>query len=202
MSDYQPLRGSIAWKVIEHLKTLKPGEEIATGPLCDAIGMDRPDQINAFMAPAINAGLVSRRNIPEKGRMNWWRLVRPEQAPKVDMSAAGPVVNPICSGCTSETCWDKGCQKLAPEIPRLQDTVADAAAVASKPVRKPEVAPPAEPEPQPEEEPEFDFAIYRSGAMLLWGVQQLEDGSILLSPEQVADIRRQIAWLPAPGGAA
>lgn len=217
MSTYQPLSGSIAFKVIEHLKTLKPDEEIATGPLCDAVGLDRADQINSFMLPALNAGVVSRRNIAEKGRMNWWRLVRPGEL-KVAMPAAAqehkvdlPAVTvthekPPAAGEPAGALAPAKSAKADMPVPRFQDAPAPAAKPAkpSKPEPKPEVNPGVsttfveggvvvftDPPAEPEEPQEPDAWISaRTGAIVLTGVEpDPEDGSITLLPELVANIR-------------
>lgn len=61
------------------------------------------------------------------------------------------------------------------------------------------VTPPDEPEEMIETEEEadaepFDFAHWRDGSLTVWGAQQNEDGSITLLPDQVREIKRQIAW--------
>lgn len=45
------------------------------------------------------------------------------------------------------------------------------------------------------EEPDAWYSV-RTGAMVVTGVPQEEDGSFILPAELVADIRRQLAWGP------
>lgn len=225
--SYEPLKGSVAHRAIEHLKTLAAGVEIATGPLCDAIGMDRPDTLNAYMAPALAAHLVSRRIIPEKGRMNWWRLgagagfvpaPMPVPRPGSDVPApsrapgAPPAPTKLCADCDRQICRDKGCmngrqsQVTAPEATptpapaKPAPTLADASTSEVVGLEVEEQTG----ESTEEEVEEVAFNFWHSGVtgeMVLHGVHVDDEGDVTLSREQVLAIQRYLcAKQPNPWG--
>lgn len=49
---------------------------------------------------------------------------------------------------------------------------------------------------EPVEQP-FNAALWADGELVLYGVQENEDGSFTLTAQQVATIKRMIAWCPA-----
>jgi hypothetical protein len=63
----------------------------------------------------------------------------------------------------------------------------------------PKPAPPAE-APQPEEEvaaSPFSFLIHDDGDVDMYGVIELEDGGVRMTPAMVAKLKRMITWMPA-----
>jgi hypothetical protein len=45
---------------------------------------------------------------------------------------------------------------------------------------------------------EFNAALWADGDLVIYGAQANEDGSITLNREQLATVKRLIAWSPAP----
>jgi hypothetical protein len=52
--------------------------------------------------------------------------------------------------------------------------------------------------PAPAATPEFNAALWADGDLVIYGAQENEDGSITLSPEQLAIVKRLVAWSPVP----
>jgi DNA-binding transcriptional ArsR family regulator len=51
---------------------------------------------------------------------------------------------------------------------------------------------------EPAEPVKFSAAMWDDGDLVIYGAQQTDDGGVLLSKEQLATIKRMVAWSPAP----
>ena len=47
-------------------------------------------------------------------------------------------------------------------------------------------------------EPEFNAALWADGDLVIYGAQANSDGSVTLTADQVATVKRLISWSPAP----
>lgn len=210
MNNYKPMVGSVAFRAIAHLKTLAPGEEIATGPLSDAIELDKPDTLGMYLTPALNAGVISRRIKPELGRMNWWRLGAGEGFVPVPMTPPRPAPSPpllvggrlLCDGCTRSICFDKGCmdgrlsQVTAEPAPTPAPTPEPAPALADASTTE-EVGAEVDELETEEAAADFNACVWADGEVTIYGAQENVDGSVTLSVDQAKVLRKLIAWLPA-----
>jgi hypothetical protein len=67
-TTYVPQPGTMSARVIEHLKSLPAGTEIATGPLCDTLDLDSGSLIPCI-ASAIKHGAIVRRIVSPRVSM-------------------------------------------------------------------------------------------------------------------------------------
>lgn len=67
---YDPPKGSLAYRIIEYMKTLPPGKQIASGPLAEAMGQPSSAVITALLKPEAH-GLVVKERVDGFYR---WRL--------------------------------------------------------------------------------------------------------------------------------
>ena len=44
----------------------------------------------------------------------------------------------------------------------------------------------------------FNAALYLDGDLIVYGAQEMEDGGMLITKEQLAHLKKLIAWSPAP----
>jgi len=91
---YYPHPATVAYKVIEHLNTQRPGTQIASAPLAEAIGSDA-STLNNSMGAAVNAGLVKRQRI-----MGLWHWSLGNGVPVADaqLDDADALLNPVIKG--------------------------------------------------------------------------------------------------------
>ncbi len=50
---------------------------------------------------------------------------------------------------------------------------------------------------EPEEAPEFKAALWSDGDLVVYGAQANEDGSFTVTRDQLAEVKKLIAWSPA-----
>jgi hypothetical protein len=65
---FVPKPGSVADRVIKHLRTLPEGQECTAAELGEACGFHRKQAV-AFLTPAVNGGALVRRITEDQGRM-------------------------------------------------------------------------------------------------------------------------------------
>lgn len=45
---------------------------------------------------------------------------------------------------------------------------------------------------------EFSASLWLDGDLVIYGAQEMDDGGVLLTKDQLAQIKRMVAWSPAP----
>jgi hypothetical protein len=174
---YRPTLGTIAARAIEHIETLGEGAEISTTVLAEALDAD-PKTIGTFLLPSLHAGLVKRRKRPDTGRLYWWSL-----------SDGRPVVvepDPLPH------------RNVAPEVKPRPGAMVPGGVRGDEPVhggRGLTLREIAEAEEQPAATPAaFDCWLSgTSGELVLQGVAANDEGDLVLTSEQVEDVRRLLA---------
>ena len=86
-TTYKPQPGTIAYRVVEHLRTLGPNVEVTSPVLLEVIGQPSDwGGLNICMESAVQHGLVAKR--VEGGRRAYWRIAGERTAPGVDSDRA------------------------------------------------------------------------------------------------------------------
>ena len=78
---YQTKIGTIPHKAVQYLKTQPDGADFTTAQLCEAIDCD-VDNFAALLRRAIQAGLVTVRCKPGRGKLLFWSLGDGKPLPK------------------------------------------------------------------------------------------------------------------------
>lgn len=68
---YEPVPGTIPYKVIKHLESLPPGTKVNTTQLIEALGQTHVGNLNTVLVPPVKAGWIKRDHVPYTNRVVW-----------------------------------------------------------------------------------------------------------------------------------
>lgn len=175
---YIPQPGTIAARVVEHLRGLGPDVELTSQVLLESIGQPSDwHGLGTSLAPALDHGLIAKR---VEGRRAFWRIAGERDAPGVD--AAPP--DRQHTGCARSHPHED----MSPECQAKADQ-ARAAAQARRMLSLPQAPTCTE----SQTEPACEFAITSTGRLLIdTGAQQ-----VALSKAQAEQL---MAYLDAQRG--
>jgi hypothetical protein len=195
--SYEPQPGTIPHRVIAWLRK-HPTQEPSTAELAEAVSCD-PAGMASCMAPAVSAGLVKRSKVAGF-RTLWWSLGDGKPLPKtadedreetlLERKEHEPVVvrpGPMLPGMHGD--------EPLPFQPPLRPwkspmTLAEIAAAEGPPLTASEyIAKIGAEQGEPERMP-FNACRYIDGSVIVCGVEVRDDGAIIFSPQQAAQLWR------------
>jgi len=177
---YTPQPGTIAARVVDHLRTLGPGVELTSQVLLESIGQPSDwHGLGTSLGPAIDHGLIVKR---VEGRRAFWRIAGDGGFPGVDIDRAHAPLE-------DHTGIDDTEPNSRPRVATAAETVLRVRQVAATPQQ-------VEPSDDTEATDGCEFALTNSGRLLIGtGDQQIaltKDQADQLM--QYLDAQRGIEW--------
>lgn len=180
---YIPQPGTIAARVVEHLRGLGPDVELTSQVLLESIGQPSDwHGLGTSLAPALDHGLIAKR---VEGRRAFWRLAGEREAPGVD-------IDRVHAHLEDHTGIDDPEPNSRPRVATAAETVLRVRTLPAK-VALAETLPEAPTCTKSQAEPACEFAITSTGRLLIdTGAQQ-----VALSKAQAEQL---MAYLDAQRG--
>lgn len=188
--SYEP-RGKV--KLLADAMAADP-QRIWTSPEVANVMQVHQGALTAHLDTAVRNGAIFRKLV--NGRCQY--------SPKPFPADAADIVVPTFTGFVPPKMTAPRAGSDVPHVNPPREPVPPAATAAPVPAPAPMPAPAviaeesaAVEEANVEDEAvEFDFCVYRNGTVQVWGLQANDDGSVSISPEQLAELRNPIACMP------